>query len=431
MTDPKPALPVITVAYLVNLYPKISHSFIRREIQALESQGVVVQRYAIRRPLEPLVDDADRAELAKTQVLLERGPRRLLFSLLFVAAGRPLRFLRTLGLAARVGVGSDRGLARHLFYVVEACALLHLLRSNPVEHVHAHFGTNATAVAMYCAALGGPGYSFTAHGTESFESPQRVRLGLKAERARFVVTVCEYGRRELVAASPDIDDVGKVHVVRCGLDGASWAAKAQGGVASTQLAVVGRLSPEKGHRVLLDAASRMQRDLSNFRIVLVGDGELRPEIEDQIVILGLDDRIDLAGWQDREGVQGTLGASRALVLASFGEGLPVVIMEAMAMGLPIVSTDVGGISELVIDGETGWLVPPGDPERLAEAMKLALEASDSELTAMGERARARVLHMHDGQREASRLKELFERYVHEKSRFESSASAAGVLPERS
>ena len=410
MTDPKPELPVITVAYLVNLYPKISHSFIRREIQALESLGVVVQRYAIRRTSEPLVDDADREELAKTEVLLERGPRRLFQGLLRIAAGHPLRFLRTLNLALRTGVGSDRGIARHLFYVVEACALLDILRHKPVDHVHAHFGTNATAVAMYCDALGGPAYSFTAHGTESFESPHRVRLALKAKRARFVVTVCEYGRRELIALSAEIDD-SKIHVVRCGLDEAFWAAPTPMGVTGTQLVVVARLSPEKGHRVLLDAAGRLGRDHTNFRIVLVGDGELRSEIEHQSLTLGLSDRIHLAGWQDRAGVRRILNASRALVLASYGEGLPVVIMEAMAMGRPVVSTDVGGVSELVVEGETGWLAPPGDPERLAAVMKLALEAADSEVASMGERGRERVLEMHDGRRQASRLKELFERYV--------------------
>ena len=414
MTGAKREPPEITVAYLVNLYPKISHSFIRREIQALESQGVVVQRFAIRRTAEPLVDDADREELAKTKVLLELGPASLFLSLLHVAARRPLRFLRTLGLAMRTGIGSDRGLARHLFYVVEACALLDILGHDPVDHLHAHFGTNAAAVAMYCGALGGPGYSFTAHGTESFESPHRIRLGLKAKRARFVVTVCEYGRRELIASSPGIDD-GKVHVVRCGLGKAFLAEAGSRSVSGNQLAVVGRLSPEKGHRVLLDAASRLHRDQVDFRIVLVGDGDLRLEIEGQIVGSELGNRICIAGWQDSAGVRKVLSESRALVLASFGEGLPVVIMEAMAMGRPIASTNVGGISELVIDDETGWLAPPGDPEQLAEVMKLALETSDEEMTAMGARGRERVLTMHDVRGEATKLKELFERYATQSS----------------
>ncbi len=398
------------VAYLVNLYPKISHSFIRREIQALESQGVTVRRFAIRRTSEPLVDAADREELAKTEVILELGAVRLLLSFLRVGARHPVRFLRTLCLAVRTGIGSDRGLARHLIYVVEACALLEILGRDPVDHLHAHFGTNAAAVAMYCAALGGPGYSFTAHGTESFESPRRVRLGLKAKKARFAVTVCGYGARELLASAPGIDP-SKVHVVRCGLDETFLSAPASASITGNQLVLVGRLSPEKGHRVLLDAAARMQRDNVEFRIVLVGDGELRGEIEDQAATSGLRDRIQFAGWQDHAGVREILSASRALVLASFGEGLPVVIMEAMAMGRPIVSTDVGGIGELVADGETGWLVPPGDPERLAEAMRSAIEAPDAELAEMGLLGRQRVLEMHDSRKEAARLKALFERYA--------------------
>jgi colanic acid/amylovoran biosynthesis glycosyltransferase len=398
------------VAYLVNLYPKISHSFIRREIQALESQGVAVRRFAIRRTSEPLVDAADQEELAKTEVILELGAKRLLLSLIGAAIRHPLRFLRTLGLAVRTGIGSDRGLARHLVYVVEACALLDILRRDPVDHLHAHFGTNAAAVAMYCAALGGPGYSFTAHGTESFESPHRVRLGLKARRARFAVTVCGYGARELLASASDLD-ASKVHVVRCGLDETFLSAPAPAAVAGKQLVMVGRLSPEKGHGVLLDAAARLQRDDVEFRIVLVGDGDLREEIEHRAVALGVRDRIHFAGWQDHAGVQEILGASRALVLASSGEGLPVVIMEAMAMGRPIISTDVGGIGELVVDGETGWLVPSGDPERLSAAIRAVLVAPDTELAAMGQRGRHRVQAMHDSSKEAARLKALFARYA--------------------
>jgi len=427
MTDPTPPVPGFRVAYLVNLYPKISHSFIRREIHALESHGVVVNRYAIRTTSEPLVEDADRQEVAKTTVLLDLGPARLLLALLGAALRHPVQFVRTVSLAARAGIGSDRGLARHLVYVVEACALLDDLRRNPVQHVHAHFGTNATAVAMYCAALGGPGYSFTAHGTESFESPHRVRLGLKAERARFVVTVCEYGKRELIAASPGIDE-SKVHVVRCGLDEAFLAAPALRTELGTQLALIGRLSQEKGHRLLLQAARRLAEEGLDFRIVLVGDGELRAEIEHEIDVADLGGRIHLAGWQDHAGVKGILAGSRALVLASFGEGLPVVIMEAMAMGLPIVSTDVGGVSELVADGDTGWLAPPRDSERLAEIMKRALDTPDPKLAGMGRRGRERVLAMHDARREASKLKELFERYAPAEARSEPSASAAGASP---
>lgn len=398
-----------SVAYLVNLYPKISHSFVRREIQALESLGVTVDRYAIRRTDEPLVDAADRQELHKTRVLLDLGGPRLLRSTFFAAVRRPFRFLEALALALRTGIGSERGLLRHVFYFVEACALLDLLQVDPVDHIHAHFGTNATAVAMYCAALGGPGYSFTAHGTESFEDPGGVRLGIKAKRARFVVGVCEYGRKGLIEASPGIDP-RRVHVIRCGLDELFTSGPPPRAAEGNQLVLVGRLSPEKGHRVLLEAAARLQHEGLDFRIVLVGDGDLRPEIERLIEKASLTDRVHIAGWQDAAGVRNILAESRALVLASFGEGLPVVIMEAMAMGRPVVGTDVGGVGELVIDSETGWLVPPGDPEALGDAMKRALQTPDDAVSEMGARARERVLRMHDVRHEAARLADLFKRF---------------------
>ncbi len=162
--------------------------------------------------------------------------------------------------------------------------------------------------------------------------------------------------------------------------------------------------------MLLDAAKRLARDDFDFRIVLVGDGELRAEIEDQIRSAGLGDRVEIAGWQDSKGVKKALARTRALVLASFGEGLPVVIMEAMAMGRPVVSSNVGGISELVLEGETGWLAPAGDSKRLAEAMRQALETPDEKLTEMGQRARHRMLQRHDVHCETSKLRRLFALY---------------------
>lgn len=240
--------------------------------------------------------------------------------------------------------------------------------------------------------------------------PAGNRLDIKVAQARFAVAVCDYGRRELLASAQEVDR-GKLHVVRCGLDEDFAAEPVSPGVSGNQLTLIGRLSPEKGHRVLLEAAQRLARQHIDFNIVLVGDGELRGEIDNRIASMGLGDRIEMAGWQDSAGVRNALAKTRVLVVASFVEGLPVVIMEAMAMGRPIVSTDVGGIAELVIDGETGWLVPPGDSQRLADAMKMALETSDEELTAMGTRARERVLRMHDVRHEAAKLRELFGRYA--------------------
>jgi len=147
------------VAYLVNQYPHVSHSFIRREIAALEKNGVTVVRFSIRPSGLDLVDAADVVERTKTRVLLGAGPLALLSALVATALGRPGAWLGALGAAIRMGRRSERGVLRHLFYLVEACLLVRSLRgADAVDHLHAHFGTNPAAVAMLTRMLGGPSY---------------------------------------------------------------------------------------------------------------------------------------------------------------------------------------------------------------------------------------------------------------------------------
>ena len=177
------------VAYLVNQYPRVSHTFIRREIAALEGQGVEVERYSLRRDLGELVDEADVRELARTRVVLGVGVVRLLWALLAMCMAHPVRASRALAWACRIGLRSDRGVLRHIAYVAEACVLRGWLKASGTGHVHAHFGTNSAAVAMLCHMLGGPSYSFTVHGPEEFDKPLMLGLQDKIERSRFVVGI--------------------------------------------------------------------------------------------------------------------------------------------------------------------------------------------------------------------------------------------------
>jgi len=168
----------LKIAYLINQYPAVSHSFIRREIIALEALGVSVERFSVRAPPSRLIDPADIAEQKKTRVLLDAGPLGLLFALAAAALRSPRAWLKTLAAALRLGGRSDRGRLRHLVYFAEACLLLRLLRATPgVRHLHAHFGTNSAAVAMLTRMLGGPSYSFTVHGPEEFDHPAELSLG--------------------------------------------------------------------------------------------------------------------------------------------------------------------------------------------------------------------------------------------------------------
>ena len=357
------------VAYLVNQYPKVSHTFIRREILALEKQGVSVERYALRGWDADVADAQDRIEQSRTRYLLSGGLPALAGAAAGAFARTPLRFLRAAGLALRMARRSYRAWPYHLVYLAEAARLAAWLRRSGATHLHAHFGTNSAEVAMLAHALGGPPYSFTVHGPEEFDAPRSLGLAEKIKRARFVVAISSYGRSQLYRWS-EHDAWPKIQVVHCGLDAAFGSADCAPAPGSRRLVCVGRLCEQKGQLLLLHAMARVVRKGIAMELVLAGDGEMRAEIEAQVASLGLFDRVRITGWIDGPRVRDEILAARALVLPSFAEGLPVVIMEAMALARPVISTFVAGIAERVRPGEDGWLVPAGD----VEALQAAIEA---------------------------------------------------------
>lgn len=381
------------VAYLVNQYPKVSHTFIRREISALERAGVTVERFSIRKSTDA-VDAADAAEAAKTRVVLDAGTHRLAWSLLKTALKHPIRLGRAAALAARTGLGSERGLLVHGVYLAEACLLGGWLADSECRHVHAHFGTNPTTVAMLCRELGGPAFSFTVHGPEEFDKAPGIALAEKIRRAEFVVAISSFGRSQLLRLA-SLEHWAKIHVVRCGVDDGFVASDPEALPSSPRLVCVGRLCEQKGQLLLVEAAAELARRGVDFELVLVGDGEMREQVERRIHETGLGGRVQITGWLDGEGVRREIRRARALVLPSFAEGLPVVIMEALALGRPVVSTFIAGIPELVEPGRSGWLVPAGSVSDLVESMQAALRASPAELAVMGQAGRARVLARHD------------------------------------
>jgi glycosyltransferase involved in cell wall biosynthesis len=314
--------------------------------------------------------------------------------------------LRALRKTATLARRSERGLLRHLAYLAEACVLLRWTRRLRTEHVHAHFSTNPAAVALLCHELGGPSYSFTAHGTADFSPPAADSLPSKIEKAAFVIAVCEDGRRRLLQRTPPGHE-GKLRVVRCGVDAQFLRADAHAVPAAARLVCVARLSAEKGIPVLLRAARLLADEGLAFEIVLVGDGPERADLERLARDLDLSTRVRFDGWRDGADVLARVLDSRALVLASLSEGLPVVIMEALALGRPVIGTAVGGIAELVVPGECGWLVAPGSERELAGAMREALALSTADLDSMGRRGALRVAAAHDARIQARELARLF------------------------
>lgn len=392
------------IGYLMNTYPVTSATFIRREIAALEALGVDIARFAIRPWGEALVESADKAEAARTHYLLAPGALRLLGVLLTDALRNPSGVVRALGamrtMARAAGPGS---LVRHIAYLLEA---VHLKRaSKGCDHIHAHFTTNTAAVALLCRRLGGPGFSFTAHGPDEFDDPKASSLALKLAEARFAVAITQFARTRLaLAGGPQVWD--KLHVVHCGVD-LDDLTPAPPPPDNAPFVCVGRLCPQKAQVLLVQAMADLVQTHPDARLVLIGDGDTRPQIEALITRHSLQRAVELRGWADGAAVKAALSGARAMVLPSFAEGLPIVIMEAFALGRPVISTYIAGIPELV-DREAGWLVPAGDVAALADTLRKCLETPPERLEVMGVTARKRVEERHDLRASAERLKALFE-----------------------
>jgi glycosyltransferase involved in cell wall biosynthesis len=413
LTSSFKALPVThpaRVAYLINQYPGISHTFIRREILALEAVGLPIARFSLRGWSDSLTDPTDEAERRKTRYVLRGGAWGLLTGVVRACARSPARAWSAWQTMWAMRAGHDRSLPYYFAYWAEGAVLANWLVDAGIGHLHAHFGTNSATVALLASRFSGVGYSFTVHGPEEFDRPAAVSLPLKIAQSRFVVGISSFGRSQLYRWT-DRQAWSKVHVVHCGLEAdfsAVITAPPAGTSPSGDFVCVGRLCEQKGQLLLVEALARLRDRGCRASLVLAGDGPMRADVEALASERGVSDQIRITGWISSSQVREELLAARCMVLPSFAEGLPVVIMEAMAVARPVISTYVAGIPELVQPGQTGWLVAAGDVEQLADAMEHSFRQGTDEWYLMGEAGRARVAQRHAIGTEAAKLRRLFE-----------------------
>ncbi len=321
----------------------------------------------------------------------------------------------SLALASR-GPGL-RGLIYAMFYLAEAMILARHLHRTGARRLHVHFANAACTVGMLAARIQNLPYSFTLHGPSDFLNVETSRLDAKLTHAQFVACISNYARGKAV---PNVDAAaaGKLHIIHCGVTPARYADAPP--PTRSNILFVGRLADVKGVQLLLEAVARLKSDLSDAILTIVGDGELSAELEGQAKSKGLAD-IRFTGAIGQAEVAEELAKSAVFVLPSYAEGVPVVLMEAMAAGRPVVSSDITGIPELVEDGVSGHLTEPGDIDALTDAISGLLQ-DPARAVAYGQVGRARVHADFDIEREARRLRSLFLAY-------DTGASPGPVRPE--
>lgn len=391
------------LAYLMNTYPITSTTFVRREIQAHEAAGVPVTRFAIRDWAEVPVDPRDRDEVGKTTYILKQGAVALMARALGEVVRNPLGFARALKTALYLATRRGSTGLRHGAYLLEAVFLKQAARAGDIHHVHAHFSTNSAAVALLSRRLGGPSYSFTAHGPDEFDDPVANGLPTKVQHAAFVAAITDYARGVILTATGG-EGSDKVHVVRCGIDLDEFTLTPP--PENARIVCVGRLCPAKAQALLVEAVAPLVIDHPDLELIFIGDGEDRTAIEALVEELGLSNHVKMPGWGTGEEVRAAIQNARVFALPSFAEGLPIVLMESLAMGRAVVTTRITGIPELVDDG-CGWIVDAGDVPALQGAVRQALQADTAALTALGETGRARVAQSHDQSQNAAELRALF------------------------
>lgn len=379
------------VAYLVSRYPAVSHAFIQREVLALRELGVEIDTFSLRRADDAdVLSPADRAERDATYSFQPVRVGRLVRDHLGALVRRPRAYASTLAHAVARGKGA-RGRLWQVFYFAEAIQLWAELRRGGIGHVHVHFANASADVALLATRFAGGDleWSLTLHGPAEFFDVTENRLGSKLASPIWIACVSDWVRSQAMSILPP-EGWDRLRVVRLGLDTTEWApASTRPDDGVLRILNVGRLAPVKGQAVLIDAIARLRDDGIDVRCTIAGAGPERAALERQIADAGLGEQVMLTGAVGQDTIRELYAAADVFCLPSFRESLPVVLMEALAMELPVVATRIMGVPELVEDELSGLLVSPGRGDELAAA--LARLAQDPELRRrLGRAGRATV-----------------------------------------
>jgi glycosyltransferase involved in cell wall biosynthesis len=372
----------------------VSHTFILGEVLGLRRLGVEVHTLAIRRsPPEEVLSAADRDAEATTYYVLPVRPWHLLRAHVRALVRAPDGYVTTLLAALALGRADLRALLWQLFYFAEAMLVWDQCRRRDVRHLHIHFPNVAADVAMLVCRYGGEewSYSLTLHGPTEFADVRAYNLAEKVGGSQLTICISHYTRSQVMNLV-DPAHWDKLAVVHCGIDTARFAPRPEtnDGQGPPTILAVGRLDHRKAHRLLVEALALLRARGIEARAVVVGEGPERSALERQADDLGVRDRLSLPGAVGQDEIDSWFAAADVFCLPSLAEGLPVVLMEAMACGLPVVAPRLMGIPELVEDSVSGVLVTPARADELADALERLL-ANGELRRSLGAAGRERVV----------------------------------------
>ncbi|MDP1525813.1 MAG: glycosyltransferase family 4 protein [Rhodocyclaceae bacterium] len=396
----------LRLAYLVSRYPAVSHTFILREVSQLRARGFEIEVASINAPdrAPAAMTDSERTEAKRTYMVKAHGVRGALAAHLWGLL-RPLAWLRGGYHALRAGGWNLQRSLYGLFYFTEALMLWRWMENRKLDHLHVHFATAAANVALLLKQIAPIGLSITVHGPDEFYDAPGQRLKDKIAMADFIICIGAFARSQLMHLSP-ASDWHKLEVCPLGVDLERYTPKLDRELAPFTILCVGRLCSAKGQPILIEACRSLVAAGRPVRLVLVGTGPDEVSLKTMVAKAGLTHSVVFTGALNESEVRGWYARADAFALASFAEGIPVVLMEAMASGIPCVTTRITGIPELIRDGIDGLLVAPSDAVELASALSSLMD--DPDLRAdLARNGRARVAEKYDLTRNIDRLGELF------------------------
>jgi glycosyltransferase involved in cell wall biosynthesis len=400
------------LAYVMTHYPRVALTFIAGEIDEVERHGGRIFPIVMNQPTPADLTTEEARERQRRSFYLKASPLRIAAAALAEFAAHPVKMTK-LAFRAIKSARSDFGLmARRLVHLGYAAASARYCRERQIRHLHAHFGQTPATIAWFaCEILNfDPDamctWSFTIHGFQDFVDEAVARLDLKAASASFVICVSDFTKSQLCRVT-DARYWDRFHVVRCGIDLDAFPLRSPRQMRQIpRIAIVGRLSPEKGHGILLEAVAKLAREDVPVEVEIVGDGPFADAIRRQEAGLGIQDRVSHSGELLPEEVARRLADADIFCMASFSEGLPISIMEAMAIGVPVVTTWISGIPELAVNEITAMTVPPGNSDALAAAIKQLIREPEL-CKRLAPAARSAVERLHSQEANVAALTALF------------------------